>query len=82
MVWSDLILSLVRLNGHLSQGAYLTTEILCSLLGEMVLSDPVVGQALRVLRIRIRDPVVFYPLDPGSGSGMNFSRIPDIFYYD
>jgi hypothetical protein len=28
-----------------------------------------------VLRIRIRDPVLFYPLDPGSG--MNFFRIPD-----
>jgi hypothetical protein len=25
----------------------------------------------------IRDPVLFYPLDPGSGSGMNFLRIPD-----
>jgi hypothetical protein len=23
------------------------------------------------------DPVLFYPLDPGSGSGMNFFRIPD-----
>jgi hypothetical protein len=31
-----------------------------------------------VLRIRIRDPVLFYPLDPGSGSGMNFFRIPDL----
>jgi hypothetical protein len=38
-----------------------------------------------VLRIRIRDPrseirdpVLFYPLDPGSGSGMNFLRIPDL----
>jgi hypothetical protein len=30
-----------------------------------------------VLRIRIRDPVLFYPLDPGSGSGMNFFRISD-----
>jgi hypothetical protein len=30
-----------------------------------------------VLRIRIRDPVLFYPLDPGSGSGMDFFRIPD-----
>jgi hypothetical protein len=25
----------------------------------------------------IRDPVLFYPLDPGFGSGMNFLRIPD-----
>jgi hypothetical protein len=25
----------------------------------------------------IRDPVLFYPLDPGSGSGMNFFRVPD-----
>jgi hypothetical protein len=34
-----------------------------------------------VLQIRIRDPVLFYPKDPGSGSGMIFfpdpgSRIP------
>jgi hypothetical protein len=29
-----------------------------------------------VLRIRIRDPVLFYPKDPGSG--MNFFRIPDL----
>jgi hypothetical protein len=28
-----------------------------------------------VLRIRIRDPVPFWPLDPGSGIG--FFRIPD-----
>jgi hypothetical protein len=27
---------------------------------------------------RIRDPVLFYPLDPGSGSGMDFFRIPDL----
>jgi hypothetical protein len=26
---------------------------------------------------RSQDPVLFYPLDPGSGSGMNFFRIPD-----
>jgi hypothetical protein len=37
---------------------------------------------LPVLQIRIRDPVLFYPLDPGSRSGMNFfpdpgARIPD-----
>jgi hypothetical protein len=31
-----------------------------------------------VLRIRIRDPVPFYPKDPGSGSGMIFFRIPDL----
>jgi hypothetical protein len=30
-----------------------------------------------VLRIRILDPVLFHPLDPGSGSEMNFFRIPD-----
>jgi hypothetical protein len=30
------------------------------------------------IRIRIRDPVLYYPLDPGSGSGMNFFRIPDL----
>jgi hypothetical protein len=36
------------------------------------------GYAYPVLRIRIRDPVLFYPLDPGSGSGMNFFRIPDL----
>jgi hypothetical protein len=30
---------------------------------------------LEVLRIRIRDPVLFCHLDPGSGTG--FSRIPD-----
>ncbi len=29
-----------------------------------------------VLRIRIRDPVAFSPLDPGSGIG--FFRIPDL----
>jgi hypothetical protein len=29
-----------------------------------------------VLRIRIRDPVPFYPKDPGSGSGMIF--FPDL----
>jgi hypothetical protein len=29
-----------------------------------------------VLRIRIRDPVAFYPKDPGSG--MIFFRIPDL----
>jgi hypothetical protein len=29
-----------------------------------------------VLRIRIRDPVTFLPLDPGSGIG--FFRIPDL----
>jgi hypothetical protein len=28
--------------------------------------------------LRIRDPVLFYPLDPGSRSGMNFFRIPDL----
>jgi hypothetical protein len=38
-----------------------------------------------VMRIRIRDPVHFYPKDPGSGSGMIFfpdpgSRIPDPYY--
>jgi hypothetical protein len=33
------------------------------------------GHILPVLRIRIRDPVPFYPPDPGSGIG--FSRIPD-----
>jgi hypothetical protein len=27
--------------------------------------------------LRIRDMVLFYPLDPGSGSGMNLFRIPD-----
>jgi hypothetical protein len=27
--------------------------------------------------LRIRDPVLFYLLDPGCGSGMNFFRIPD-----
>jgi hypothetical protein len=27
----------------------------------------------------IRDPVLFYPLDPGSGSGMNFFWIPDLW---
>jgi hypothetical protein len=27
--------------------------------------------------LRIRDPVLFYPLDPGSGSGLNFFPIPD-----
>jgi hypothetical protein len=31
-----------------------------------------------VLRIRIRDPVLFCPLDPGSGSGMNFFRIQGV----
>jgi hypothetical protein len=29
--------------------------------------------------LRIRDPVPFYPLDRGSGSGMNFFRIPVSF---
>jgi hypothetical protein len=29
-----------------------------------------------VLRIRIRDPVLFYPKDPGSG--MNFFQTPDL----
>jgi hypothetical protein len=38
-----------------------------------------------VLRTRIRDPVHFYPKDPGSGSGMIFfldpgSRIPDPYH--
>jgi hypothetical protein len=28
------------------------------------------------------DPVLFYPLDPGSASGMIFFRIPDLFDYD
>jgi hypothetical protein len=32
---------------------------------------------LSVLRIRIRDPVPFLPLDPGSGTGFFRSRIPD-----
>jgi hypothetical protein len=32
-----------------------------------------------VLRIRIRDPMIFYPPDPGSRSGMLLSRIPDPF---
>jgi hypothetical protein len=32
--------------------------------------------------LRIRDPVFFNPLDPGSGSGMNFFRIPNHFDYD
>jgi hypothetical protein len=27
--------------------------------------------------LRIRDPLLFYPLDPGSGSGMSFFRISD-----
>jgi hypothetical protein len=35
-------------------------------------------QVPAVLRIQIRDPVLFYPLDPGSGSGMNFFQIPDL----
>ncbi len=30
-----------------------------------------------VLRIRIRDPVPFWPLDPDPGSGIGFFRIPD-----
>jgi hypothetical protein len=32
--------------------------------------------------IRIRDPVLFYPMNPGSGSGMNFSgsRIRPLFW--
>jgi hypothetical protein len=36
-----------------------------------------------VLRIRIRDPVLFHTPFPGSGSGMNFFRTPDLFdnYY-
>jgi superfamily II DNA/RNA helicase len=29
--------------------------------------------------LRIRNPVLFYPLDPSSGSGLNFFRIPDLF---
>jgi hypothetical protein len=28
-------------------------------------------------RSEIQDPVLFYHLDPGSGSGINFFRIPD-----
>jgi hypothetical protein len=34
--------------------------------------------------MRIRDPVLLYPLDPGSGSGVNFSGslIPDLFDHD
>jgi hypothetical protein len=41
--------------------------------------DPDWLQSGSVLRIRIRDPVLFYPLDPESGSVMNFfgSRISD-----
>jgi hypothetical protein len=49
---------------------------------------PKAGRRTRapVLRIRIRDPVLFPPgsgirirdPDPGSGSGMNFFRIPDL----
>jgi hypothetical protein len=30
------------------------------------------------LRIRIRDPVPFYPKDPDPGSGMIFFQIPDL----
>jgi hypothetical protein len=30
-----------------------------------------------VLRIRIRDPVPFYPKDPGSGSGIRDAFFPD-----
>ncbi len=33
--------------------------------------------SLPVLRIRIRDPVPFWPLDPGSGIGFSGSRISD-----
>jgi hypothetical protein len=32
--------------------------------------------------LRIRDPVLFYPLDPTSGSGMNFFRIRDELFPD
>jgi hypothetical protein len=35
-----------------------------------------INEIYAVLRIRIRDPVFFLPLDPGCGFGMN---IPDNF---
>jgi hypothetical protein len=34
-----------------------------------------------MLWIPIRDPVLFYPLDGGSGSGMNFFRIRDELFF-
>jgi hypothetical protein len=34
-----------------------------------------------ILVLRIRDPVLFYPPDPGSGSRMLLSRIPDLTYF-
>jgi hypothetical protein len=30
--------------------------------------------------LRIRDPVLFYPLDPGPGAGMNFFPDPRSFW--
>jgi hypothetical protein len=37
-----------------------------------------VDTASRDTSVADPDPVLFYPLDPGSGSGMNFFRIPDL----
>jgi hypothetical protein len=35
---------------------------------------------IAVLRIRIWDPVQFWPLDPGSGIGFSWSRIPNSYF--
>jgi hypothetical protein len=44
------------------------TEVKSNVIGSVADPDP--GS-------EIRDPVLFYPLDLRSGSGMNFFRIPD-----
>jgi hypothetical protein len=75
---------------HFAEDDNLKQEDEDLLLVELLTTGPVDGASLvsipliypPVLRIRIRDPVLFYPKDSGSGSGMIFfpdpgSWIPD-----
>jgi hypothetical protein len=56
----------------------------CLDVNKYVWSPAMQDNAGPVLRIRIWDPVLFYPLDLGSGSGMNFSssQISEFIDYD
>jgi hypothetical protein len=71
------IRSLLSMRCHILHGASMTPHASCLWLGMHRISgwinvaDPDPGS-------EIQDPVLFYPLDPRSGSGMNFFRIPDL----
>ncbi len=42
----------------------------------------ILSHMVTVLRIRNRDPVPFWPLDPGSGRGFSGSRIPNPYFWE